>query len=76
MAKEARAVITVPGLYCVTCAPGIKRALMELKGVKKVEASIMLNKIFVDYDPEQTDTMHMARAIEKTGYKIHMSQAM
>jgi Cd2+/Zn2+-exporting ATPase len=76
MAKEARAVITVPGLDCVTCAPGIKRVLMELKGVKKVEAAVMLNKIFVDYDPEQTDTMQMARAIEKTGYKIHLSQVM
>ncbi|HJX22823.1 MAG TPA: heavy metal-associated domain-containing protein [Candidatus Bathyarchaeia archaeon] len=76
MTKEVRIVITVPGLDCVTCAPGIKRALMELSGVKKVEVSIMLNKIFVDYDPEQTDTMHIARVIEKTGYKIHMSQAM
>ena len=76
MAKEVRAVITIPGLDCVTCAIGIKRALTELSGVKKVEASIMLNKIFVDYDPEQTDTMHIAKAIEKTGYKIHMSQVM
>ena len=74
--KEARVVITVPGLECVICAPRIKRALMELSGVKKVEASIMLNKIFVDYDPEQTDIMHIAKAIEKTGYKIHMSQVM
>jgi Cu+-exporting ATPase len=76
MAKDAKVVITVPGLDCVTCTPGIKHALMELKGVKKVEASVMLNKIFVDYDAEQTDTMQMARAIEKTGYKIHMSQIM
>jgi len=42
--------------------------------VKDVKVAVMLNKIFVDYDPDETNTMELARALEKTGYKINMSQ--
>jgi copper chaperone CopZ len=76
MVKQARVSITVPELDCIVCTPVIKRVLKQVKGVKNVEVAIMLNKIFVDYNPEETDTMWIAKALEKTGYKIHMTQVM
>ena len=74
MSKQSRVTITVPELDCIVCTPVIKRVLKQVKGVKNVEVAVILNKIFVDYDPEETDTMQMTKALEKTGYKIHMVQ--
>jgi copper chaperone CopZ len=38
-----------------------------------VKAAIMLNKIFIDYNPNIVDSATIRRAIDKTGYKSYMT---
>ena len=66
--KSARAVLTVRGASCVTCALAIERQVKRVEGVEDVKSSIMLNEVFVDFDPSKTDVSRITEAIRKTGY--------
>ena len=71
--KKARIVVSVRDINCATCALAIEKQVKRLKGVKDVRAAIMLNKIFVDYDPKLVDLEAIRRRINKTGYKAYMT---
>jgi len=71
--KKARIVVSVRDISCATCALAIEKQVKNLEGVKDVRAAIMLNKIFVDYDPRLVDSESIKRRIDKTGYKAYMT---
>jgi len=71
--KKARIVVSVREISCATCALAIEKQVKKLKGVKDVRAAIMLNKIFVDYDPRLVDSEAIKKRIDKTGYKAYMT---
>jgi hypothetical protein len=50
-----------------------REAGKEDHGVEEVKTAVMLNKMFIDYDPKLIDSNTIREAIDKTGYKSYMS---
>lgn len=71
--EKSRVIVSVTGMDCATCAFAIEKQVKKLKGVKDVKAAIMLNKVFIDYDPKSIDSATIRKAIDKTGYKSYMT---
>jgi len=72
-AERHRVIVSVTGMDCVTCALAIEKRIKKLKGIKDVKAAIMLNKVFIDYDPNFVNSATIKKAIDKTGYKSYMT---
>ena len=72
-AEKNRVIVSVTGMDCATCALAIEKQVKKVKGVDDVKAAIMLNKVFIDYDPKLVDSATIRRAIDKTGYKSYMT---
>jgi Cu+-exporting ATPase len=66
-------IVSVTGMSCTTCALAIEKQVKKLSGVSDVKAAIMLNKVFIDYDPNLVDSTAIRKAIDKTGYKSYMT---
>ena len=61
--------VSVASLDCASCAPIIKKALSRVRGVKDVRTALMINRVIVDYDPEEVDVAEIRMAVEKAGFK-------
>jgi Cu+-exporting ATPase len=70
---RSRVVVSVTGMSCVTCARAIEKQVSKLKGVDDVKTAIMLNKVFIDYDPRFVDSATIRKAVDKTGYKSYIT---
>ena len=71
--EKARIVVSVSDINCVVCAKAIQKQVTKINGIKSVEPAIMLNKVFVDYDPKLVDSSTIKKAIDKTGFKSYMT---
>jgi copper chaperone CopZ len=72
-AEKARIVVSVSDINCVVCAKAIQKQVMKINGIKNVEPAIMLNKVFVDYDPKLVDSSTIKKAIDKSGFRGYMT---
>jgi copper chaperone CopZ len=72
-AEKSRLVVSVTGMDCATCAFAIEKQVKKMKGIDDVKTAIMLNKIFIDYNPNLVNSAAIRKAIDKTGYKSHMT---
>lgn len=70
---KSRMIVSVTGMDCTTCALAIEKQIMKMKGIDDIKTAIMLNKVFIDYDPDLVDSTIIRKAIDKTGYKSYMS---
>jgi len=71
--KKNRVIVTVTRMDCATCARAIEKQVKKVKGVKDVKTAMMLNKVFIDYDPKLVSSTTVRKAIDKTGYKSFMT---
>ena len=44
-----------------------------MSGKEDVRTAIMLNKVFIDYDPKLVSLVDIRRAIDKTGFESYMT---
>jgi copper chaperone CopZ len=51
----------------------IEKQVKKINGVEDVKTAVMLNKVFIDYDPKLVDSNTIREAIDRTGYKSYMS---
>jgi len=72
-AEKSRVVVSVTNISCVTCALAIEKQVKKMKGVGDVKTAVMLNKVFIDYDPKLVDSATIRKAIDRTGYKSYMT---
>ena len=72
-AGKSRMVVSVRNISCVTCGLAIEKQVKRIKGVENVKTAVMLNKVFIDYDPKLVDSGTIKNAIDKTGYKSYMN---
>jgi Cu+-exporting ATPase len=72
-AGKSRIVVSVKDISCVTCGLAIEKQVKKIKGVEDVKTAVMLNKVFIDYDPKLVDSSTIRKAIDKTGYKSYMN---
>jgi Cu+-exporting ATPase len=70
---KSRIIVSVTEMDCATCARAIEKQITKMKGIDDVKTSIMLNKVFIDYDPDLVNSTTIRKAIDKTGYKSYMS---
>jgi Cu+-exporting ATPase len=71
--EKSRLIVSVTGMDCTTCALAIEKQVKKMEGIDDVKTAIMLNKIFIDYDPSLVDSTAIRKAIDKTGYKSYMA---
>jgi copper chaperone CopZ len=45
----------------------------KLDGVKGVRTAVMLNKVFVDFDPSKVDLDKIKKAVDRTGYGTYLT---
>ena len=70
---KLRMIVSVRNISCITCGLAIEKQVKKIKGVEDVKTAVMLNKVFVDYDPKLVDSDTIKKAIDKTGYKSYMN---
>jgi copper chaperone CopZ len=71
--KKARLVVAVKDISCTLCAKAIERQVKKMSGMEDVGTAIMLNKVFIDYDPQLVDLVAIRRVIDETGFKSYMT---
>jgi Cu+-exporting ATPase len=63
----------VKEMSCTVCAQAIEKQVKKISGVEDVRTAIMLNKVFIDYDPKLASLVDIRKAIDKTGFKSYMT---
>jgi copper chaperone CopZ len=71
--EKARIVVSVKEISCTVCATAIQKQVMKLNGVDDVKTAVMLNKVFIDFDPKPVDSSSIRKAIDRTGFKSYMT---
>jgi copper chaperone CopZ len=71
--EKARIVVSVSEINCTVCATAIQKQVMKINGIEDVKTAVMLNKVFIDYDPKLVDSSTIRKAIDKTGFKSYMT---
>jgi copper chaperone CopZ len=72
-AEKARMVVSVREISCTVCAQAIEKQVKKISGIEDVKTAVMLNKVFIDYDPKLVDSSTIRKAIDKTGFKSYMT---
>jgi copper chaperone CopZ len=72
-AEKARLVVSVREISCTVCAQAIEKQVKKINGIDDVKNAVMLNKVFIDYDPRLVDSSTIRKAIDKTGFKSYMT---
>jgi copper chaperone CopZ len=71
--EKARIVVSASEISCTVCATAIQKQVMKINGIEDVKTAVMLNKVFIDYDPKLVDSSTIRKAIDKTGFKSYMT---
>ena len=73
-AENARVLLAIEGMHCVSCASGIKAMLKRTPGVVSAEVSYERCEAEVEYDPSRTSTEKIIEAITNLGYKASVKE--
>lgn len=60
-------------MSCSACGVAIEKQVKKLEGVKGIRTAVMLNKVFVDFDPSKVDLDEIRKAVNRTGYGAYMT---
>lgn len=60
----------VPKIHCDGCVRTVTKALAQLPGVAKVEASAATNKVLVEFNPTALDEARLREALQAAGYPV------
>ncbi len=66
---DRRAVLSLGGMHCSSCASLIARGLRKVQGVKEASVNFAAEKARVVFDPRLTDEAALIAAVKKTGYR-------
>ncbi len=73
-ASTKRTTLRITGMHCASCAANTEGALKALDGVAQASVNIATEKATVEYDPGKLDDQALARAIEKAGFGVAVSE--
>ncbi len=74
IAQEKTVILEVPDMYCALCPITVKKALLKVNGVKKVEASLKTKTALVVYEDSLTHIDELTLATEEAGYPSFVQQ--
>lgn len=60
----------VPKIHCDGCVRTVTKALAQLPGVAKVEASAVTKKVLVEFNPAALDEARLREALQAAGYPV------
>jgi len=63
-------ILEISGMHCASCAVLIENSLKKEIGVKTVNVNFASEKLYLEYDPAETDLNKIEKAMEGLGYKI------
>ena len=67
-AKPQTVTLEVPTMNCVTCPFTVKKALQNVEGVSKAEATLETKLAVVTFDDEKTTVKALTEATTNAGY--------
>lgn len=62
--------VSIQGMTCTGCEKTIQSGISSLKGVKQVKADFKNGKAFVEFLPDEADTVQMKEKIIASGYEV------
>jgi len=69
MAVE-RVVFAIRGLGCASCAIDVGRALRKLPGIREININYVMDKGYVEFDPETISWDAVSKALTDRGYAV------
>lgn len=63
-------VMNVMGMSCSHCENAVKKAVLSLEGVVKVDVDIPTKKVVIEYQAEKITPADFKAAIEDQGYDV------
>ncbi len=69
MATE-RVVFAIRGLGCASCAIDVGRALRKLPGIREININYVMDKGYVEFDPETISWDAVSKALTDRGYAV------
>ena len=70
MVNNQRVVFAIRGLECASCAIDVGRVLRRIPGIAEININYMINKGYVEFDPEQITWDAVSKALTDRGYSI------
>lgn len=67
--SKGKAVISITGMTCASCAMKVENALKDTEGVLDAQVNFASEKAFVEYEPDTTDAAKLEAVIVAAGYK-------
>lgn len=62
----------VTGMTCSACQRNVEKDVSKLKGVNKVEVSLLTNSMVVDFDDDVVSIQDIYQSVEEGGYKAQV----
>ena len=62
-------------MSCAACSAGVERAVGRLKGVNKVEVSLVAKSMLCDFDETTVSEKQIVEAVKKAGFKAYPEKA-
>ena len=70
MSQSRRVVFTIRGLACASCAIDVGRALRRIPGVVDVNINYVVDRGYVEFDPDLASWDRVAAALVGRGYMV------
>lgn len=73
MSKINKQKLKIIGMHCTSCAMNIDWDLEDLNGVNSAKTSYGSQECVVEYDAEAVSLEEILKTVEKTGYKVQLT---
>lgn len=70
MVATQRVVFAIRGLECASCAIDVGRALRKVPGITEININYVINKGYVEFDPEKITWDVVSKALSDRGYAV------
>ena len=70
MVNNQRVVFVIRGLECASCAIDVGRALRKIPGIAEININYMINKGYVEFNPEAIAWDAVSKALTDRGYTV------
>jgi len=70
MGVPQRIVFAIRGLECASCAIDVGRALRKVPGIAEININYMIDKGYVEFDPEKITWDAVSKALTDRGFTV------
>lgn len=67
--------LSIPGMSCAACPITVKKALMQVDGVSKVDIDLEKREATVSFDDEKTSVEALTKATTEAGYPTTVKES-